>query len=183
MSVLHLVRHGRVVDHLLDGSEDPPLSDIGHAQAKAASAVLRGDYLATSPYRRCLETAEPIAAATGLEVVTVSEVGEVVPEEYDPDRRRTFLRDFMGGAWSGQPEWLCEWRRRVLDALGDLARRGDEVIVVSHYVAINVAAGAATSDDRTTVFHPTNCSISTFQLVDGKLTAVSLGAASHLPTN
>src|SRR2546423_6987653 len=123
MAVLHLVRHGFVDYRVTDGSEDPGLTDLGRQQATALAVRLRGDHLATSPLRRCRETAEPLAAACGVSAEVVPAVGEVVPAEMDPDARRAFLEGFMGGTWKGQPDWLLEWRQGVIDALHDLAGR------------------------------------------------------------
>ena len=179
--MLHLVRHGRVVEHLLDGSENPGLSAMGRLQAQAVSAVLEADYLASSPLQRAIETAEPISIAHDLDVMTVPAVGEVVPPHLDGEDRRAFLQVFMTGAWADQPDELRAWRDGVLEAMRDLDARGGHVVVVSHYVAINVAAGAAMGDDRTTVFHPDNTSVNDFTLgSDGRLEVVALNQVTHL---
>ena len=69
---LVFVRHGqpeRVIRH--DGQPaDPPLSDVGRQQATAVAGWLVEmgvDALYSSPLRRALQTADAIAAATGLE--------------------------------------------------------------------------------------------------------------------
>lgn len=87
---LLLVRHGEVEAWACGrvyGRLDPALSTEGLAQARAAAAAVsaeRPSALVCSPSRRALETAAPIAAATGL-----------VPE---PDPR---LREIEFGAFEG----------------------------------------------------------------------------------
>ncbi|HEX2047206.1 MAG TPA: phosphoglycerate mutase family protein [Acidimicrobiales bacterium] len=66
-----LVRHAEAGDrHRWDGrDEDRPLSEEGRAQAEALTDVLAGYEIArilSSPYLRCTQTVEPLAAARGL---------------------------------------------------------------------------------------------------------------------
>jgi broad specificity phosphatase PhoE len=49
-------------------------------------------------------------------------------------------------------------------------------VVFSHFVAINVAVGEATGDDRVTVFSPDHCSVTVLDVVDGTLRLVERGA-------
>ena len=59
---------------------DPGLTPFGRAQAEAAARRLareRVDAIYASPYRRAQETAEPLAKATGLDVVTVDDLAEI----------------------------------------------------------------------------------------------------------
>lgn len=62
-----------------DGAADPWLSEDGLAQAKHMAAYLaseRLDALYTSPMRRAVETAAPLAELTGLSPVVVDDVAE-----------------------------------------------------------------------------------------------------------
>jgi broad specificity phosphatase PhoE len=74
MTVVHLLRHGEVFnpDRVLYGRlSGYRLSELGIAQAKLAAEFLAQrdvGYLVCSPLERARQTAEPIAAATGLEV-------------------------------------------------------------------------------------------------------------------
>ena len=86
-----LVRHGAypLVNRALGGRGPYPLSDEGRAQAARIAGAFRGRPIAavvSSPVRRAVETAEPIAAALGLEVVP------------DPD-----FTEIDFGAWTGRP--------------------------------------------------------------------------------
>jgi len=73
-STADLVRHGRTslnAEGRFRGRLDVPLDDEGRRQAEAAAERLAAVDLAavySSPLRRALETAQPIAARHGLEV-------------------------------------------------------------------------------------------------------------------
>src|SRR6266536_2222239 len=85
---LLLIRHGRVDFSSRDFVQsprgrqfDPPLDEQGLEQARRLAARLalmdRPVVLATSPFRRCLETIAPYLEATGLEAQAVEDLGEV----------------------------------------------------------------------------------------------------------
>lgn len=107
MTTLLLVRHGESAwnaEHRVQGHAGSGLTELGHQQAKATAAHL-GDALAravvvASDLVRATETAAPIAAALGAEVVL------------DPD-----LRERSFGTWEGRTvaelaeEGSDEWRR------------------------------------------------------------------------
>ncbi len=71
MSVVFLVRHGRTALNaagVLRGRLDPPLDELGRAEATALGRLFAAVPVAlvvTSPLQRARETAAPIAAATG----------------------------------------------------------------------------------------------------------------------
>lgn len=99
-----LVRHGRTAwnaEGRFQGQADPPLDDVGIAQAgelAALIAALRPDVLVSSDLRRAMQTAEPIELATGVPVLadarlrerslghweglTRAEVQQAYPDEY-----------------------------------------------------------------------------------------------------
>lgn len=122
------------------GQADPPLSELGYAQARvAASRIGSVDVVVSSPLQRALETARLVADALG--------VGPVVIE---PD-----LAERDAGEWSGLtrveieagwPGYLADRRRppgfeadepvqrRALAALDRIEAeyRGAEVLVLTH---------------------------------------------------
>ncbi len=53
-------------------------------------------------------------------------------------------------------------------------------MIFSHYVAINVIAGAATDDGRVVVFSPDNCSVTVFETDGGKLALIEKGSEASL---
>lgn len=135
------------------GQADPPLNDLGRAQARQVAEALRGqrlDVLYASDLRRAAETAEAISLATGL------------PVRYDPR-----LREIHQGEWQGllvteierrYPDLFRRWQEapltvtlpggesitqmqeRVLAAVEDIARQhpGQRVAIVAHKLPIAV---------------------------------------------
>ena len=83
--IVHFLRHGESVSNAEPGRDLPDeagdrLTDLGHAQAAEAArhlGELRIDRLWSSPLRRARETAEPIAAALGLEIEVHDELREL----------------------------------------------------------------------------------------------------------
>ncbi|HEU5267474.1 MAG TPA: histidine phosphatase family protein [Jatrophihabitans sp.] len=75
MHTVHLLRHGEVYNpqRILYGRlPGYRLSELGQRQAEAAAAWLGArdiGYLASSPLERARQTAEPVAAAVGLDVL------------------------------------------------------------------------------------------------------------------
>jgi broad specificity phosphatase PhoE len=171
-----LVRHGEAAAGW-DGDADPGLSDRGRAQAARAAvdlAAVTGTPVVASPLRRTRETAAPIAAALGVDVVVDAAVGEVVapPPFAALDQRGPWLRGFMAGRWADAGADLEAWRAGVVSALEALP--GDTV-VVTHFVAINAAVGAALGDDRVVTFRPGNCSRTVLRIGADGTTVARLG--------
>jgi len=119
---LLLIRHGlpvRIENE--DGARaDPPLSDEGREQAEKVARWLSGEILHavySSPMRRAMETAQPLAATLGVDVRLESGVVELDHDSntYIP------LEDLK----SSDPE---RWRAQVTDYFGaDLERFGTKV--------------------------------------------------------
>jgi broad specificity phosphatase PhoE len=154
-TVVHLVRHGevenpqRVLYGRLAGFR---LSAEGRVMAKAAADFLAGrdvTVLRSSPLERALETAEPIAAQFGLEVV----VDERLIEPWNHFEGMTFgvgdgslrkpshwmyLRNPFRPSW-GEP--YAEVAARMNAAMSDARRAagGHEAVLVSHQLPIWIA--------------------------------------------
>ena len=85
MTTIELVRHGEALPRDTWGDRpdrDRPLTERGLQQAQAlARELLAGpgplDALYSSPSRRCVASLEPLAAATGLPIVTEAGLSEV----------------------------------------------------------------------------------------------------------
>jgi broad specificity phosphatase PhoE len=154
-TVVHLVRHGevenpqRVLYGRIPGFH---LSAEGRVMAKAAADFLAGrdvTVLRSSPLDRALETAEPIAAQFGLDVV----VDERLIEPWNHFEGMTFgvgdgslrkpshwmyLRNPFRPSW-GEP--YAEVAARMNAAMADAQRAasGHEAILVSHQLPIWIA--------------------------------------------
>ena len=172
---LRLIRHGRASAGW--GSDrDPGLDVLGRAQARAVALALGpvGPLpIVCSPMRRTRETAEPLATAWGVDVLIDPAVGEIVaPDGVEMGERTAWLRHAVEGSWTDLGQKHDRWRSGVVDRL--LALTADTVIV-SHFVAINAAIGAAVGDDRVVVARLDNCSVTVIDIVDGALRLVEIG--------
>jgi len=151
-TVVHLLRHGEVrnPDRVIYGRlPDFHLSEDGRMMAKAAASFLAGrdvTALFSSPMERARETAEPLAAQFGLEVVIDDRLIE--PWNHfegltfgvgDGSLRRPehwrYLRNPFLPSW-GEP--YQEVADRMLAAVADArdAARGHEAVCVSHQLPI-----------------------------------------------
>ena len=176
---------------------DPGLTDIGRTRAQVTaewlSSAQQVTRVVTSPMRRAVETARPIAEALGLDVTT-------------DDR----LRERMN--WEGEEqtldEFLAEWCRasedrsfvpqrgdsseraadRFLAALKELAETGDEgdVAVVAHGGVTVDAIRTALGDKPLLAQQPAliddgvpPCAITVFRHIEGEW-VVELPSTQHL---
>ena len=127
----------------------------------------------SSPLRRCRETAAPVAARWATDVEVEPLVAEIPsPEGVLMGERVAWLRAAMGARWSDLGPRYGAFRDGVVRRL--LAATGP-TIVVSHFVAINAAIGAAVGDDRLVLRSLDNCSVTVLDVVDGSLRLVEGG--------
>lgn len=179
---IRIIRHGDA-SAAPAASNDPGLSLTGVRQALDLPKQLGADpaMLLTSPLARARETALPISGAYGVDRIVVDEYGELPWRDGQTvAQRRDDIADVLGSSWSNlRVEWR-DWRSRLIERA--LSERGD-VIVVSHFVAINVLVGFATGDDRTVVVSPANASVTEFALENGTLSVTALGRQMPLPTS
>lgn len=180
MPRLYMVRHGKAAAGF-GGAMDPGLDDLGHRQAAEVAgklASLGPLPILTSPLKRTRETAAPLAQLWKREPCVEEAVAEIPsPEGMSLEQRVTWLRALMGGSWRDVNIRLGQWREAVIAAL---AAQQEDTVIFSHYVAINVAAGAALGDDKVVVFSPDNCSVTVFDTDGGKLRLVEKGHEAAL---
>lgn len=175
MPTLYLVRHGRAAAGW-DSELDPDLDALGHEQARGlvqqfASLAPMG--LVVSPLARTRETAAPFAAAWQIEPRIEPRVAEIPSPVNGLKERGLWLREIATRTWPQLDAPLRQWRGHVLAAL---AERDRDAVVVTHYIAINVAIGAAVGDDRVVNFHPDHCSVTVLRSTGGRLELVCRGA-------
>ncbi|MBA2608713.1 MAG: histidine phosphatase family protein [Actinobacteria bacterium] len=182
MTAITLVRHGKAAAGWEDA--DPPLDGAGRAQAEAMAAAIGGDArpLYTSPLRRTRETARALERRWGTEAIVEPAVSEVVAPTSDLNERLSWLRGFLSGTYAAAGPTYEEWRDRVLATLRALP---DGAVVVTHFVAINVAIGKAWGDDRVTCQPVDNCSRTTIEIDPStdSWRIVELGAAAQTVVN
>jgi len=99
-------------------------------------------------------------------------VGEIPSPGENPADRRQWLREVMAQNWSDLGEELKTWRRHVIEAILKLEK---DTVLFSHFIAINVAVGEATGDDRVVCFWPQNASITTIDVKNSGLVLCKLG--------
>ena len=179
MARLFLVRHGHAAAGFGE-SLDPSLDATGREQAEKvaqALAPLGPLPIVSSPLARARETAAPLARVWRREPVIEQAVSEIPSPAGDLAARATWLRGLMDGIWRDASPSLVRWRANAIAALA--ARDGDAVIF-SHYIAINVAVGAALCDDRVVVFSPGNCSVTIMETSGSALRLIEKGAETAL---
>lgn len=179
MALIHMVRHGKAAAGW-GADADPGLDDLGRAQAEAAAGLLAplGPLaILASPLRRTRETAVPLERRWGVAAAVEPAVAEVPSPTDDLAARAEWLQGVMQRRWPEVDAWLEPWRRGVVDRL--LAAEADTV-VFSHFVAINVAVGAATGDDRVISFRPDNGSVTVLDNAGGRLRLVERGAEADV---
>jgi broad specificity phosphatase PhoE len=172
---IQLVRHGRAAAGW-DRDPDPGLDPAGAEQAAGLAdrlAPLGPLPIVVSPMRRCRETAAPLAARWHVEPSIEPLVGEVPsPPGVPMVERVDWLRAAIARTWSELDERYGEFRDGVVRRVA--ACEGDTVIV-SHFVAINAVIGACLDDDRLLIRHLANASVTTVDVVDGRLTLAAAG--------
>ena len=142
-----LLRHGRTMwnaQHRFQGQADPPLDDLGRAQAyevAALVAALNPDLILSSDAKRAMQTAAPLGAITGLPVtpeprfrerslghwegLTRDEVAERYPDEFD---------DWMHGRDVSRRggESREQVAERALSAFDEIADDSQLAVIVTH---------------------------------------------------
>jgi broad specificity phosphatase PhoE len=180
MARIYMVRHGQA-EAGFGGAMDPPLSALGHAQAEAVAQMLASSgplAILSSPLRRARETAAPLAALWQIDPAIEDAVAEIPsPKGMTLEERVTWLRNLMGGSWRDVGRDLALWREHCIGTVTAISR---DTVIFSHYVAINVIAGAATDDDRAVVFSPDNCSVTVFETDGTYLKLIEKGAEAPL---
>lgn len=174
MPRLYLVRHGMAEAGWGEGY-DPGLNDLGKGQANAIAQALShlGPLnMISSPLLRAKETAEPLVEIWGCSCRVEERVGEIPSPTEDLLSRAEWLQGVMGKRWSHLGEELQAWRRGVVEVLCALDA---DSVVFTHFIAINVAVGEATGDDRVVCFWPDNGSITLMEVDGSTLTLIQRG--------
>ena len=122
MTQLLLIRHARAGHRKTWIGDDRlrPLDDEGSAQAAALVPSLERfaiERVLTSPYVRCVQTVEPLAAARRLPLEYRDELGD----DADSDAARRLIREL---AAEGTPAALCAHGDLVRELLGEELPKG-----------------------------------------------------------
>lgn len=172
---LYLIRHGRPTATFSE-AHDAGLDAAGLAQAEAVAgrlAALGPLAIISSPLRRARETAAPLERRCGRPARVSPRVSEIPSPGLDLGARGEWLRGVMASRWRELPPELSRWREDVVAALLELT---EPSAIFTHYIAINVAVGRATGDDRVVVFAPDHCSVTVLDADGSGLRLIDRGA-------
>lgn len=200
MTTLWMIRHGETswnAEGRVQGQTDVPLSEVGHAQARAVAALLAGrrfGALYSSDLQRVTQTAQPVAEALRMairldpglrerhygmfETMTYAEVKVRHPEEYARFRAHDPEFDFRGG------EGLRVFFERAVACLAGIAARhgGQEVLVFTHGGVLDMAfrqanrLGLATKRD----FEIPNAALNRIEIVGEDWKVLAWAERAHL---
>ena len=196
-----LLRHGQTemsIDKRFSGASDPPLTDVGLAQAAAAAARLaRCEAVAvvSSPLLRTRETARLVADALGLEVqveeglretdfgdwegYTFSEVRKKWPRELDAWLGSTAVSPPFGESFDATATRVRQARDRVISSY-----LGQTVVVVSHVTPIKTLLRFALDAPPSALYRLHLDLTSLSQVLwhaDGSAVVRSMNDTGHLP--
>ncbi len=193
---LYIVRHGDAIpdaDEIIPSGiyDDLPLSRIGREQAEALAERLAGthfDAMYSSPLRRCLETAAPLAERLGLKPLIVPplkeiRLGEIQPLPVDGEDLATLTKALQErqvdivriagatGNWDAieNSEPSKAFRKRVVTALDEIASNhiGQRVIAFAHGGVVNAYVAEVLGLEKDFFFPAANTSITVVR-VSGK---------------
>jgi broad specificity phosphatase PhoE len=177
-----MVRHGRAAAGF--DVADPGLDELGRSQAADVAKLLQpiGPLnILSSPLARTRETALPLASLWKRAATIEAAVAEIPsPPGLSLTARVPWLRQFMAGSWSNAEPDLEQWRQSVVAAL---LAQAEDVVVFSHFIAINVALGSAVDDPRVVIFAPDNCSVTIFESDGTRLRLVERGREAATKVN
>jgi broad specificity phosphatase PhoE len=174
MTRLLLVRHAEPAASWHE-HDDPGLSDRGRQQAADLAARLGPTgprTVVSSPLARARETAAAFTLGGAASPRIEPGVGEVPTPPGRRDDRAAWLQATLRQRWPDVEGGTRAWRDQVL---GTLTGMGEDAFVITHFVAINVAVGAATGEDRVWCFSPGHCSVTELEVRDGALRVLRLG--------
>ena len=168
---LILVRHALPVRREnSDGPADPELSEAGHAQAAHFAAYMHLEHidaLYSSPLRRAVQTAEPLAELKSMDIGLVPGVAEFdqhsneyIPVEELKAANDPRWREMMDGAWSSEED-QAEFHERVISSLERIINDhpGGRVVVTCHGGVINEYLSHVLGLDDRQFFYPNYTSI------------------------
>lgn len=192
---LILVRHALPLRREnVDGPADPALSTEGIAQAQHFAeymALEHLDAIYTSPMKRAVQTAEPLAAVKSLTPIVVDGVAEFdqhsneyIPVEELKAANDPRWKELMEGGFGGHED-ADAFNARVHDALENIINenKGGRVVVTCHGGVINsyLAKVLNLPDNSSQFFYPNYTSIHRVAASSaGHRSILSINETSHL---
>ncbi|MDZ7670473.1 MAG: histidine phosphatase family protein [Gammaproteobacteria bacterium] len=182
MPLIYMIRHGKAAAGFASHA-NPGLDEQGVRQAEATAEALASVGplpVYSSPLARAVETAMPLARRWQVEPVIEPRVAEIPSPTEDLAERGAWLRQIMQGRWQYLDQSLQAWRRDLVEFLAGLEQ---DAVVFCHFIAINVAVGAARNDDRLVVFPPDYGSVTLLSNDHGALELLELGRSAQTQVN
>ncbi len=201
MQVVHLVRHGRTawnVQRRVMGWLDEGVEPVARRDAEVVADALAGEDVAaivSSPLRRALQTAGPLANRVGIEPRLDDRVGELRVGPWEgltedeigerwPDEWRRWRNEPHTLALEGR-ETLRELNARVaavLDELAGSSAASGAAVVYTHDAVVRAAVAWALRTGPEVYRHVevANCSITTVRVLEGVRRLVRANDVGHL---
>jgi 2,3-bisphosphoglycerate-dependent phosphoglycerate mutase len=206
---LYIVRHADAIpgpEEIIPSGvyDDLPLSRVGREQAQALAERLGKvsfDAIYSSPLRRCLETAAPLAESLHLTPTVVEDLKEIrlgevrhIPKDgKDLDSLYQALQarqiDIVRiaaetGSWDSIPgsEPSRVFRKRVVDAIDDIAHKhtGERVLIFAHGGVVNAYAAEVIGLEKDFFFPAANTSITVVRVAGTYRVLYILNDIAHI---
>ena len=158
-----LIRHAQSMGNIgMDRGYDPGLSPLGHAQAKHCGEVMKrfcdsDTLILSSPFERCLITAEAIASVSDLTVTIMPELHEHFAADWYPLKKVKFAslsekasnHEFVAGDYDDE-QWWPNYNEdqqnvnirmaMVRNILSGGGYRNSKIVCVGHWASIAAIA-------------------------------------------
>jgi probable phosphoglycerate mutase len=196
---VYFVRHAEAEGNLYricEGRYDGLLSPRGREQLPCVTEYFRSvtlDAVYSSPLHRAVQTANAVAAASGLAVLPCPELCEIDFGYYEgmpwgninlrwPDEQRIFYNEFLKFHAPGG-ESAVDAVERIWGAVQDIARRhtGGAVAVVGHSAAFG-AFLAAMSGGSEHIMYMQNAAVTVAETDGERFNILSFNERAHLDT-
>lgn len=190
-----LVRHALPIRREnVDGPADPELSVDGHEQARHFAdymALEHIDAIYTSPMKRAVQTAEPLARLKGLHPIVVEGVAEFdqhsneyIPVEELKAANDPRWKEMMEGGFSGHED-AATFNARVRESIEKIINdnKGGRVVVTCHGGVINsyLAHVLNLAENSSQFFYPNYTSIHRVAASSaGHRSILTINETSHL---
>jgi probable phosphoglycerate mutase len=193
---LILIRHALPLRlQVVDGPADPPLAELGHAQAEALAAIVdpdEYDALYVSPLQRARQTADPLAERTGLTPAVRDGLAEwdrhstaYVPLEELRRESPEVIEAMAQGQWADLGIDMDAFVSRVNDTVDEItgAHPSERVAVVCHGGVINAYLSTVLGLASPLFFEPGYTSVSRVRVSrTGGRGVLSINETGHLRT-
>jgi broad specificity phosphatase PhoE len=204
-SELFLIRHADAASddsNDMSDTDELSLSQTGHEQSQALMERLSKisiDAIYSSPFKRCLQTAEPVAQLFGLVPHIIADIREIHHGRVSPapeleshiqghiwEKQQVELVRLTGetGSWDAVhgPEQSMQFRTRVVDALDAIANKhlGDRVLVFTHAGAINAYVAETLGLTKDFFFPCANASITIIRAIANHRVLFTLNDLAHV---